>query len=180
VRVLHHPRNLGYGAALRTGFQSASKELVFYTDCDEPVDLADIERALSLMTPDVDLVVGYRADRHDTPRRWLYSLVYNALMRVMFDVRARDVNFSFKLARRTVLQHVSLQARSTFIDGELLAEAVRHGYRVVEMPVEYHPRMAGRSSFDGLDAALHALAEMLSYFWRTRLRVSSLLSKVQQ
>jgi len=170
VRVLHHPRNLGYGAALRTGFANASKELVFYTDCDEPVDLNDLGRALALMTPDVDLIVGYRTDRHDTPRRWLYSHVYNALMRLLFDVRVRDVNFSFKLVRRAVLHRVSLRAGSTFIDGELLAEAVRHGFRIVEIPVEYHPRIAGKSSFDGLDAAIYTLREMLSYSWHTRVR----------
>jgi glycosyltransferase involved in cell wall biosynthesis len=180
VRVLHHPRNLGYGAALRTGFTNASKDLVFYTDCDEPVELNDLDRAVSLMTPGVDLVVGYRTDRHDTPRRRAYSLVYNALMRLLFGVLVRDVNFSFKLVRRTALRRISLRAGSTFIDGELLAEAARHGCRVVEMPVEYRPRCVGKSSFDGLDAALYALGEMLAYFWRTRVRAPSSFSKVQQ
>jgi glycosyltransferase involved in cell wall biosynthesis len=180
VRVVHHPRNLGYGTALRTGFANASKELVFYTDCDEPVDLNDLGRALALMTSDMDLVVGYRTDRHDTPRRWLYSYIYNALMRLLFGVRVRDVNFSFKLVRSAVLQRVSLRAGSTFIDGELLAEAMRNGFRIAEMPVEYHPRAVGHSSFDSLHAAIYAAAEMLSYLWRTRLRVSSLLSKVRQ
>jgi glycosyltransferase involved in cell wall biosynthesis len=163
VRVVHHPRNLGYGTALRTGFASVSKDVVFYTDCDAPVDLSELERALALMLPGVDLVVGYRTDRHDTPRRWLYSKVYNLLMRWMFGVRVRDVNFSFKLVRRVVLQRFSLGAGSTFIDGELLAEAVHCGCQVVEMPVEYYPRQVGKSNFDGLDAALYTLQEMLSY-----------------
>ena len=166
VRVIHHTHNLGYGAALRTGFTSASKDLVFYTDCDEPVDLNQVDRALGLMGPDVDLVIGYRIDRRDTPRRWLYSKVYNLLMRVLLAVRARDVNFSFKLIRRRVLRNMTLRSSSTFIDGEVLAEAKRHGCRMIEIPIEYHPRKHGASSFDSLDAAVHTLRDMLAYLGR--------------
>lgn len=167
VRVIHHPRNMGYGVALQTGFSSATKDLVFYTDCDEPVDLGEIERAVALMVPGVDLVIGYRIDRHDTLRRWAYSRAYNLLVRWLFGLRVRDVNFSFKLVRRSVLERLSLCAGSTFIDGQILVEAVCHGSRMVEIPLEYYPRQFGRSSFDNHGAALHALREMLSYWLRT-------------
>ncbi|MFQ6101593.1 MAG: glycosyltransferase family 2 protein [Anaerolineae bacterium] len=170
VRVVRHPRNLGYGAALRTGLQSATKELIFFTDCDEPVDLREIERALALVGPDVDMVVGYRINRYDTPRRFIYSKVYNFLCRLLFDIRVRDINFSFKLLKREILQRIQLSAGSVFIDGELLAEAARYGYRVVEIPVQYFPRRSGNSSFDNLHAAAYALEEMLTYWWRTRVR----------
>jgi glycosyltransferase involved in cell wall biosynthesis len=173
VRVIHHSTNRGYGAALRTGLKGASKDLVFYTDCDEPIDLAEIRPALARLGPDVDLVIGYRIDRHDTPRRWLFSLVYNGLVRLLFDVHVRDVNFSFKLIRKTVLQGLDLRASSTFIDGELLAEAVRYGYCIVEMPIKYYPRKYGKSSFGSLGAALEALEEMIAYFWRSRFSRSS-------
>ncbi len=170
VRVIRHPQNRGYGAALRSGFENASKELVFYTDCDEPVDLQELLRALSLVTPDVDLLIGYRIRRYDTPRRFIYSKTYNLLCRFLLGVRVRDVNFSFKLVRREVLQRIRLTARSAFIDGELLAEAVRYGYRIVEIPVQYFPRRSGHSSFDSLRAARLTLEEMLAYWGRTRLR----------
>jgi len=170
VRVLHHPRNLGYGAALRTGFQNAAKELVFYTDSDEPVDLWELRRALPLIGPDADLVIGYRINRQDKFRRFVYSKVYNFLCRLLFGIRVRDVNFSFKLVKRAVLQRIHLTAGSTFIDGELLAEAVRYGYRITEIPIEYFPRRAGHSSFDTLRAAFYALEEMLAYWWRTRVQ----------
>jgi glycosyltransferase involved in cell wall biosynthesis len=157
VRAIHHPHNLGYGAALRTGFRHASKELVFYTDCDEPVDLSELKRALAYMQPGVDLVVGYRVRRHDTLRRWIYSRIYNLLVRFLFGVPVRDVNFSFKL-----------DSGSTFIDGELLAEACRAGCTIKEIGVEYRPRQCGKSSFDSWHAALHALGEMMAYLRRTR------------
>jgi glycosyltransferase involved in cell wall biosynthesis len=165
VRYVEHSENQGYGAALRTGLQSASKELVFYTDCDRPIALEDIGRALPLIESGADLVAGYRVDRYDTPRRFLYSKIYNFLCRLLFHIPVRDVNFSFKLLKRELLDCVRLSAGSVFIDGELLAEAVRCGYRVVEIPVEYFPRNSGKSSFDGLDAALYTLREMLAYWW---------------
>jgi glycosyltransferase involved in cell wall biosynthesis len=170
VRVIHHPHNRGYGAALRTGFENAAQELVFYTDCDEPVDLWEIERALALIGPQVDIVVGYRVKRYDTLRRFVYSKIYNALCRLLFRIPVRDVNFSFKLVKREVLQRINLRAGSVFIDGELLAEAVRYGYRIVEIHIEYFPRRDGTSNFDSLHAAFYTLQEMLTYWWRSRTR----------
>ncbi len=166
VRYVEHVENQGYGATLRTGLESASKALIFYTDCDKPIDLEDIGRALPLIESGADLVAGYRIARYDTPRRFVYSKIYNFLCRLLFGIPVRDVNFSFKLLKRELLECVRLSAGSVFIDGELLAEAVRCGYRVVEIPVEYFPRNSGKSSFDGLDAALYTLREMLAYWWQ--------------
>lgn len=162
IRLVSHPRNLGYGAALRTGFTAARGDVVFYTDSDLPIELGEIARALPLLAG-TDLVIGYRLRRYDTPRRALYSKVYNLLMRILFGVRVRDVNFSFKLVRRRVLDAIKLSAATVFIDGQLLAEAVRHGFQITEMPIEYTPRRVGTSSFDSVRAAWVTLVEMLRY-----------------
>lgn len=162
VRLVQHPRNLGYGAALRTGFTSASSDLVFYTDSDLPMDLSEIARALP-RADEADLVIGFRIQRFDTPRRALYSRVYNTLMRILFGVRVRDVNFSFKLVHRRVLDRIRLSAETVFIDGQLLAEARRIGARIVELPIDYQPRRVGSSSFNSLRAAFSTLFEMLRY-----------------
>lgn len=162
IRLVRHPRNLGYGAALRTGFLSARCDVVFYTDSDLPVELAEIKRALPLLES-ADLVIGYRLDRHDTPRRAVYSRTYNFLMRGLFGVRVRDVNFSFKLIRRRVLDEIALTASTVFIDGQLLAEAQRLGFTIAEMPIHYQPRRHGQSSFNSLRAAWDTLTEMLRY-----------------
>ena len=171
IRLVRHPNNLGYGAALRTGFTQATRQVVFYTDSDLPAGLSDLPRALSLLQ-DADLVIGYRVKRHETLRRALYSRVYNRLMRLLFDVRVRDVNFSFKLVRRSVLDCIRLTATTVFIDGQLLAEAHGHGFRIAEMPVTYWPRRYGRSSFDSLRVAWETLREMLAH-WRSGLAPQS-------
>lgn len=168
IRLVCHGENHGYGAALRTGFTSAKNDLVFYTDSGLPVDLIDLEEAL-MFAGEADLVIGYRIDRHETLRRAVYSRVYNLLMRLLFGVRVRDVNFSFKLVHRRVLERITLTAETVFIDGQLLAEATRYGFRIQEIPVEYHPRCNGWSNFDSLRVAWDTLSEMLEY-WLVRLR----------
>lgn len=162
VRLVQHPRNLGYGSALRTGFTTASSDLVFYTDSDLPFDLREIARTVPHLDQ-ADLVIGYRIRRFDTPRRALYSRVYNTLMRVLFGVRVRDVNFSYKLVHRRILDSIQLSAETVFIDGQLLAEARRLGARIVELPIDYQPRTVGSSSFNSLRAAFATLFEMLRY-----------------
>jgi glycosyltransferase involved in cell wall biosynthesis len=175
VRLVRHPKNLGYGSALRTGFLSARCDLVFYTDSDLPIDLGEIARALPLLEQ-ADLVIGYRLQRFDTFRRAVYSRVYNGLMRHLFAVRVRDVNFSFKLVRRRVLEQVALTAQTVFIDGQLLAGAVDKGFTIVEIPIDYKPRQVGSSSFNSLRAAWDTLVEMLTY----RLQPSPVPSAAEQ
>ncbi len=162
IHLVRHPRNLGYGAALRTGFTQASRDLVFYTDCDLPADLQDIRRALPLLCQ-ADLVIGYRLKRYETLRRAIYSRIYNFLMRFLFNVHVHDVNFSFKLASREVLERIHLTATTVFIDGQLLAEARRYGYEIAEIPIDYTPRRFGRSNFDSFKTAFATLSELLSY-----------------
>jgi glycosyltransferase involved in cell wall biosynthesis len=162
LRVVRHPENQGYGQALRSGFERAAYDVVFYTDSDLPVDLEDLRKAL-LLLESADMVIGYRTSRDETLRRKVYSRLYNGIVRVLLGVRARDVNFSFKMVRRAVLERVDLSAKGGFIDGELLAEARRLGFRVVEMPVNCELRKHGVSSFNSPKAALHVLYELLKY-----------------
>jgi glycosyltransferase involved in cell wall biosynthesis len=167
IKVIHHQGNRGYGQALRTGWANASKDIVVYTDCDEPVDLWKIPEALAHMD-NYDMVVGYRLNRWEGWRRFIYSKGYNALVRLLFGVRVRDINFSFKLIGRDLLQKLRLSAGSVFIDGELLAEAARYHPKIDQMPVHYLPRKHGASHFDSIRAATYTLEEIWAYWQRRR------------
>ncbi|NWF69815.1 MAG: glycosyltransferase family 2 protein [Chloroflexi bacterium] len=169
VRVIHHEGNKGYGQALRTGFANASKDIVMYTDCDEPADLWLFAAALTHMEDaHIDMVIGYRLNRWDGVRRFVYSKIYNGLVRLLFGVHVRDINFSFKLIRREKLKKLHLGAGSVFIDGELLAEAARHKLRIFQMPVIYQPRKHGTSNFDSVRAAMYTFEEIWAYWKRRR------------
>lgn len=162
VKVIHHQGNKGYGQALRTGFARASKDVVAYTDCDEPFDLWLLRDALAKLK-DHDMVIGYRANRWEGWKRFIFSKGYNFLVTILFGVHARDINFSCKLIRREDLKRFHLGAGTVFIDGELLAEAAREHLTVYEMPIDYLPRKFGESKFNSIGPAIHTFQEIFAY-----------------
>ena len=166
IKLINHEGNLGYGTALRTGFKNAEKDLVLYTDSDMPVSLDEI-RNLVVAIDGYDLAIGYRINREDTLRRFIYSKIYNFLLRVLLGVKVRDANFSFKCIKKAAVQKCNLKAKSVFIDGELLAEAVRNGLTVKEVPIIYRPRKHGSSNFDSFIAAISTLKELV-FYWKDR------------
>jgi glycosyltransferase involved in cell wall biosynthesis len=145
LRVVRHEKNRGYGVALRNGFAAAEGDLVFYTDSDNQFDLSELAGILPLMS-EWDAVLGYRIARQDARRRLLTSWVFNRLACVVFDLTVRDLNCSFKLFRREVLQSLPLAADDFFIDTELVVRLHRGGWRYVERGVTHLPRTAGRST----------------------------------
>lgn len=142
VRLVTHPVNQGYGAALRTGFREAHFALVFFTDSDNQFDLSELESLLPLMT-DHDIVTGFRVNRHDPFIRSVYSWFYNRLVNGLFGLQVRDVNCAFKLMRRESLQRITIECDNFFVNTELLAKARHLHLRIAEMGVRHYPRTAG-------------------------------------
>jgi len=153
VKVFHHERNLKLGGALRTGFSNATKELVFYCDSDLPVDLTELNRF----------------DRTaEGPIRTLYSVVYNLLIRFLFPLRVKDINFSFKLFKREVLDKIALEAQGSFIDAELLIKGKLHGFKIVQFGVDYFPRNRGTSTLASPDVILKMIRELVAFRMKMR------------
>lgn len=169
VRVIHHRVNQRFGGALRTGFAAATKEWVLYTDSDLPIRILDATAALPIVSS-AEIVIGFRVGRCDGVWRRLMSLVYNRLIRLVFGLRVRDVNFAFKLFRRSVLSRVALSAEGGFIDAEFLLEARKGGARIVELGLTYQPRLAGKSTLASTTAVLNVLKDMWSYYCANRER----------
>jgi glycosyltransferase involved in cell wall biosynthesis len=145
VRLLRHACNQGKGAALRTGFDNASYELVFYTDSDNQFDVSELKYFLPMMK-EHDLVIGFRVYRYDHVLRRIVSWFYNRLIAVMFRLRLRDVNCSFKLMRREVVDQIDLKCDNFFVDTELLARARKCNFRIAQKGVRHYPRMAGETT----------------------------------
>ena len=129
VRVVHHPVNRKLGGSIKTGFETAKGDLVLYSDADLPFDFEEVPRAIRLLRLyDADLVSAYRFDRTgEGYTRAIYTFFYNLLIRTMFGVKARDINFAFKLLRRRVLDNIELRSEGSFIDAELIIRALRSG-----------------------------------------------------
>lgn len=170
LRVVTHAKNQKLGGALRSGFAATTKDVVIYSDIDLPFDLDEIGRALHLLeTLDADLLCPFRFDRtSEGPRRILYSFAYNLLVRTAFDVRIKDVNFGFKVVRRRVLEAIELRSEGSFIDAELVVKAIKSGFRVFQMGVDYFPRTRGVSTLSSPGVIAAILVDLVRLFPETR------------
>jgi len=162
LRVVHHPVNRKLGGALKTGFAAATRQWILYIDSDLPIEMEDALAAMP-MTDAADLVIGWRMNRGEGLKREVMSWCYNRLIRLLFGLKVRDVNFAFKLFRRDVLRQVHLESEGSFIDAELLLEAHRAGYRIAEIGMNYHARVAGTSTLASPMVVLKLLRELLRF-----------------
>ena len=167
VRVVHNPVNRRLGGALRAGYAAATKDLVFYTDADLPVDLAELPRAIRLLEyQQADVVAAYRFDRTSEGLvRALYTLCYNHLVRTLFGLRVRDVNFAFKLFRRSILEKFTLTSEGSFIDAEFLLRARKAGCVIIQIGLDYFPRTRGTSTLASVPV-IFAILRDLAARWR--------------
>jgi len=162
LKVIHHERNRKLGGALKTGFAAATKEWVLYMDSDLPIKMDDALNAVPL-TENADIVIGWRISRAESWRREVMSKVYNKMIRMMFGLHVRDVNFAFKLFKRSFLDRIILTSEGSFIDAELLLEMQREGAKFAEIGMDYYPRVAGVSTLASNSVVLKILQEMIRY-----------------
>jgi glycosyltransferase involved in cell wall biosynthesis len=163
VHVVHHERNRKLGGAMKSGFASATGDVVLYSDADLPFDMQELRRALRLMREyDADVVSAYRFDRTgEGYLRAIYTFIYNLLIRALFDVRMRDINFAFKLCRRRIFDDVQLFSEGSFVDAELIIRTTRLGYDVLQFGVDYFPRTRGASTLSSMPVIITILREMM-------------------
>jgi glycosyltransferase involved in cell wall biosynthesis len=162
VRVVHHPVNRKLGGGMKSGFAAATGDLVLYSDADLPFDMAESARAIRLLRYyEADIVSAYRLDRTtEGASRAVYTFFYNVLIRRLFGVRMRDINFAFKLCRREIFEHITLQSEGSFIDAELIIRAKMLGFNVIQFGVDYFPRTRGESTLASLGVIRTILREM--------------------
>jgi glycosyltransferase involved in cell wall biosynthesis len=160
LRVVHHGQNRGYGGALRTGFTSARKELVFYTDGDAQYDPRELSRLWEALSPDVDFVNGYKITRHDPLHRKLIGRLYHWFVKLAFGLRLRDVDCDFRLMRRGVFDKVKLTRSSGVICVELMKKVQDHGFRIAQVPVHHFHRSYGKSQFFNFARVFRTLADL--------------------
>jgi glycosyltransferase involved in cell wall biosynthesis len=145
-RLVEHYPNRGYGGSLKAGFEAATKELI---------DGADI-------------VSGYRAKREDPFVRRLNAFGWNTLVSVLFGRLGRDIDCGFKLFRREILGHVTIESNGAMIDTEFLAGAKARGYRIAEVPVTHLPRVGGEATGANFKVIAKAFRDLALF----RLRLS--------
>lgn len=163
IKLFHHMKNRGLGAALKTGFKNATKDVVVYTDMDMPFDLAVLKEILVLLE-EADVVHGYRIGKRESVLRTVYSYFYNLLIRVIFRYKANDINFAMTIFRREVLRKFSLHSNGSFFSAEFLLKSYFNGCRVLNVPVNFNHRKYGRSRLTSLDNILKIIYELIKYY----------------
>ena len=165
LRVIHHERNRGYGAALISGFTNATKDVIFYTDGDGQYDVTEIHNLLAVLGPAVDLVNGYKIQRADAWYRIIVGEVYRRSMRRAFRLSIRDVDCDFRLFRRHIFDSISLESRSGVICVEMAKKFELAGLRMVEVPVSHYPRLHGSSEFFRIRHLTYTFMGLLRIWW---------------
>ena len=166
LRVITHPRNRGYGGALRSGFAAATKEFVFYTDGDSQYDVGELPRLLELVGPDTGLINGYKLERHDPAHRIWIGKTYNFCARLLFRIRIRDIDCDYRLIRRALLERIHLTSTSGTICVELVRKLEMTGCGVVETGVHHYARLYGKSQFFRLRSLATTLYELVRLWVR--------------
>ena len=168
VRAVHHPTNLGYGAAIRSGFAAARYANIGFTDGDRQFKVADLGRLIDrLQAGDLDAVVGYRIRRADPLARTVYARLYRLANLIFFGLTVRDVDCACKLFSRASLEGVNVESGGAFLSAELLIKLRASSRRLAEVGVPHYPRTAGSPTGAKPSVVLRAVRD----FWLLRLRL---------
>lgn len=166
LRIMRYEQPLGYGGALRVGFASASKELIFYTDGDAQYDVRELRVLAPRMVDGVDLVMGNKITRHDPLHRIIIGRLYHHLVRLLFSLRIHDTDCDFRLMRRSIFDRVTLTQDSGVICLELMRRVQDAGFSTVEVPVHHYHRAYGVSQFFNFRRLWAVGVGILVLWWR--------------
>jgi len=163
LRVVHHPVNQGYGAAVISGIQAATEPFALLCDGDGQFDPNDVH-ILAARIDDHDVVVGRRRRRADNFIRRLNGKLWSVLMRLLFGIKISDIDCGFKLFRRNLLDGIELHARGAMVTTELMARLASRGARICEVDVTHLPRLSGEQSGNSPKVILRAFRELFQLY----------------
>ena len=144
VRVHHSPVNLGKGASVRIGFSYATGDIVTIQDADLELDPIEYTRLIQpILDGSADVVYGSRfldSGKRGSLLFYLANRGLASLTNVLYGARLTDIETCYKVLRRDVLDQLTLRASRFEIEPELTAQVLKHGFRLIELPVAYNPR----------------------------------------
>jgi glycosyltransferase involved in cell wall biosynthesis len=167
VRLVNHPVNMGYGAALISGFAAATKDGVFFSDSDNQFDLAEIRQFWELIGAN-RAVVGFRIKRADPWMRKVNAFCWGRLIRLLFGFKIKDLDCAFKMFRRSDVAGLTLASRGATLTAELMARLHGRGVRWAQVGVHHYPRQAGVQTGAKLKVILKAFVDLFKLAGRLR------------
>ncbi len=165
IKIFFHKKNLGYGAALKTGLKKCKYQWIFMIDGDAEYDVGDLFRLLRV-SENYDLVITYRYKKKYTTYRIIISWVYNAILRLIFNIKFRDISTGSRLVSKKLIRRIKLKSNSPFVGAELAIKAGLAGYKVGEIGIHTYPRTFGSGSSVSFKNILLTLKDMFLLFVR--------------
>lgn len=170
LRLIKHEKNRGYGGALRSGFESASKEFIFYTDGDCQYDVFELKKLLAVLRDDVEVVNGFKIKRHDPWYRSFLGRLYQYGVKFAFGLSVKDVDCDFRLMRRKIFDKIVLKENSGLICVELMKKITDNGFKIEEVGVSHYFRAYGSSQFFNFRRTGRVLLGLFFLWWRLVVR----------
>ena len=169
IRVIHHPQNLGYGEALKSGFYNARYDTIVYTDGDGQFDFAEVTKFLDKIS-DYDLIIGYRLKRQDPFFRILFKKGWKLSLWASFGLTLKDVDCGFKMVRKEVLEKIPHleSTRGAMINAELAISAKKSGFKIAEIGVNHYPRLFGRPTGSNLRVIIKSFMDLFKLWWKLK------------
>lgn len=170
VRVITHIKNRGYGGALRSGFENAKYDWIFYTDGDAQYDPREVCLLVEKISGNVDVINGYKISRSDPFYRKITGKCYHYVVKVLFNVPIRDTDCDFRLIRKSIFNKVKLEENTGLICTEMIRKISDAGYKFVEVPVHHFWRTSGKSQFFNLVRVSQVIIGLLGLWYRLVLK----------
>jgi len=169
VRGIHHPKNLGYGEALKSGFYNAKFDYIVYTDGDGQFDFKEVTKFLESIKTN-DLLIGYRIKRQDPLFRILFKKGWSLSLFTMFGLTLKDVDCGFKMIKREVLEKIPHleSARGAMINAELAIKAKKYGFKVGQVGVNHYPRLSGKPTGASLNVVTRSFLDLFKLWWKLK------------
>jgi len=160
VRVVDHDTNRGYGGALISGIQAATRRWIFFTDGDQQFDIRELSSLIATLQPDIGAVIGYRIKRQDPRHRILNAYLYKSLIRLLFGLKVRDIDCAYKLVKTEDVQPLSLKSNGALISAEMLIRMKKRRIEIREVGVHHYPRTSGEQSGASIKVILRMFREL--------------------
>lgn len=168
VRVIHHPKNIGYGGALKTGFRNAKFPWVAFTDSDGQFDFSEITFFLE-KTGQADLILGYRLNRNDSILRKVFTFGWTLIAKVLLGLEVKDYSCGFKLIKKEAFDTVEpLYAEEKVTQIEFLVKAKKAGFKFAEVGVHHYPRVFGTETGANINVVIKSIVDLFKLWWYLR------------
>ncbi len=167
IRLINHEQNKGYGEAVKTGFYSSSKDLIFFMDSDGQFDINDIDKFIEKID-EADVVVGFRVNRQDSLMRIINGWGWTQISNLLFGLGVKDVDCGFKLFKKEVIEKIPHleSTRGAMINPETLAKAKKMGFIIAQVGVRHKPRFSGKSTGANVNVIVSSFIDLLKLWWR--------------